>query len=280
MNFDPASYWESRLDTAWDLGAVGDRTMGNSFNAAMYEVRSRCFRRQVRDLDIPVDRADVLDIGSGTGFYLDLWERLGARSLRGSDLTPTAVTHLTRAHPDIPIHQLDISDERSVEPHRESCDVVSAYDVFFHIVDDRSFSAALSNIASLLVPGGALLFSDSLLTGRGGRHSTSQDHIVFRRLEDVRGALSAAGLLIVDQRPAFALMNAPVDSESWLRHAFWSFLSEVVGRNERVGALAGRLLLPIERRLVGRPGAPERSVRMFACIRTQESAFMGADEKA
>lgn len=52
----------------------------------------RRWRRRQAGIDLST--RDILDIGSGTGFYVDLWKRLGARSITGSDFAPFAVRAL------------------------------------------------------------------------------------------------------------------------------------------------------------------------------------------
>src|ERR1039458_1341647 len=99
--FDPNRYWEQRLTDAYTLGSVGWIGLGESFNRWMYAVRKRVFSRVARESIDDLSDMRVLDVGSGTGFYLNAWRELGVRDLSGSDLTSTAVTGLRTAFADI-----------------------------------------------------------------------------------------------------------------------------------------------------------------------------------
>ncbi|MBU1023843.1 class I SAM-dependent methyltransferase, partial [bacterium] len=79
--FDPRQYWEKRLADNYGLNAVGYWSMGTNFNRWMYRVRKAVFLKIVRSLKINLREASVLDIGSGTGFYIDLWKKLDVESI-------------------------------------------------------------------------------------------------------------------------------------------------------------------------------------------------------
>jgi SAM-dependent methyltransferase len=142
--FDPAAYWERRLEP-FDLGVVGYSGLGLPYNRWLYRVRSFVFRRAVREIGLP-RAARVLDVGSGTGFYLAEWQRAGVRELTGSDLTSIAVNALGERYPRVPLVRWDVADEPPFPP--ASLDAISAFDVLFHIVDDGRYRAALANLAS------------------------------------------------------------------------------------------------------------------------------------
>jgi 2-polyprenyl-3-methyl-5-hydroxy-6-metoxy-1,4-benzoquinol methylase len=121
----------------------------------------------------------VLDVGSGTGFYVDQWRDLGIKQVVGLDLTETAVSRLKTAYPDMEFVVADVGAE-SVPLQRGSFDVVSAFDVLFHIVDDDRYGRALENVSGLLKPGGFFVWSDNFL--RHGRRDAGL-HQVSRSLE-------------------------------------------------------------------------------------------------
>ena len=90
------------------MGSIGWSTLGEAFNKWSYSVRGRVFTRVARDALLAPEHASVLDVGSGTGFYLDLWQRLGVGRITGSDLTPVAVERLARRYPMATIKKVDI----------------------------------------------------------------------------------------------------------------------------------------------------------------------------
>jgi SAM-dependent methyltransferase len=120
--FDPGAYWERRLQP-FDLSAVGHSGLGIAYNRWLYKVRSVVFRRLLRTVS-PAPDARVLDVGSGTGFYLAEWQRAGYTRLVGSDLTATAVEGLGRRFPGIELVTWDAAAELPFE--QSSFDVISS----------------------------------------------------------------------------------------------------------------------------------------------------------
>lgn len=241
-DFDPALYWESRLQP-FDLLAVGYEGLGLPYNRWLYRLRHACFQRIVRSVRRDWDRAEVLDIGSGTGFYVAEWRRLRA-SVTGSDLTRVAVKNLSRAFPENRFVQFDVTKDAPFEP--ESFDAISAIDMLFHIVDDDAYEAAFGNVASLLKAGGYFFLSENFLHGKTVR-GTNQ---VSRSVDDVERALTSSGLELVVRRPMFVLMNAPIDSTSPLLLAYWRKLTSGLSRFPGAGGVVGASLYPLERLLV------------------------------
>ncbi len=239
--FDPAAYWEERLSGEFGLGQVGFKGLGTEYNSWLYRVRSHVFRRTVMRLRKTWADARVLDVGSGTGFYLDAWTRLGVRDLTAVDITHAAVEKIGHDFPTVTAHQLDISEGiGELEPG--SFDVISAFDMLFHIVEDRRYVQAFANLKSLLRPGGVLIFTDNFTHGEERR---SQHHVT-RPIDATLAALNAVGLESVQRRPAFVLMNEPIDSDSTRLKAWWRELSQLLLRHPQRGGLVGRVLYPVE----------------------------------
>jgi SAM-dependent methyltransferase len=238
--FDPTAYWEERLSTRYTLGSTGWLSLGEGFNRWMYAVRRRAFTRFVRGVVDDPASLRVLDVGSGTGFYLDGWRELGARDITGCDLTSAAVEQLRAAFPELTVVQADIGDEAGQLPPGPY-DAISIVDVLYHIVDDERYRRAFANLAGLLRPGGTLFFTENLvLSGRRVRHQ------VHRTRQTIEAIVSDAGLSVVGEQPFFFLMNDPVASNSRLLHGWWKVLSEAVVRHEAIGWSAGAVLFPVE----------------------------------
>jgi SAM-dependent methyltransferase len=235
--FDAERYWSHRLEQRFTLDGVGWIGLGEPFNRWMYAVRAQVFRRVVRaTVDVP--HARVLDVGSGTGFYLGLWHGLGAREIVGSDLSGVAVDRLRARFPAMSIEQVDVSEgsERLEGPF----DAISAMDVLFHIVDDDAYARAVGNLAGLLAPGGVLVLSENLLHG----NTVRGEHQVSRSLREVEGLVRSAGLVVERRSPLFVLMNTPVDSDSPVLRTTWRALRSLAGRG--FGGAAGALVFPFE----------------------------------
>jgi SAM-dependent methyltransferase len=243
-SFDVRTYWERRLGQEYSLAGVGYQRLGRHYNAWMYRVRARVFDRVLHHHGIGPG-SNVLDIGSGTGFYIERWQAAGARSVTGVDITDLAVQALRTRYPTHRFVQADISttlpDHDALPP--ASFEAVSAIDVLFHIVDDDGYRRAFVNIASLLKPGGWLIWSDNFL-----RHGTERvEHQVSRSLAESEGALRDAGFEIVARVPMFVLMNYPSDTRSRLARLAWTAMVAPSALVAPLGWVLGAALYPFER---------------------------------
>lgn len=242
---DVRQYWEKRFERGPSLATVGWLGLGLAYNRWMYRVRAAVFTRRVRDAfrkrAIALKTARILDVGSGSGFYIGLWRRLGVSDVQGCDLTAAAVAKLQQVHSDCRFVQADIGDA-TLSHTTSSFDAISAMDVFFHIVDDARYAQAIQNCAALLRPGGLLMFSDNFVHGASQRSA----HQASRSLDEIEAIVRASGLSIDERRPMFVLMNAPIDTNNRAILQFWSLLTRIVRRSEIFGFLAGALLYPIE----------------------------------
>jgi SAM-dependent methyltransferase len=242
-DFDPRAFWESRHTKRYGPESVGYAGLGVPYNVWMYRVRGHVVERQLRKSGIDLSKRDVLDIGSGTGFYIGLWDRLGARSITGSDFAPFAVRALREQFPERRFVELDITSET---PPSElgRFDVVSAFDILYHIVEDERYRRALANIRSLIRPGGCFIFSENFLpkTRETGQHQVSRTNA------EILGLLAESGFEVVRRAPVFFLMNRPLKSSNALLARVWSLIVRVTGMTHRpyLGNWLGALLYPIE----------------------------------
>jgi SAM-dependent methyltransferase len=252
-SFDNKRYWETRLREHYSLAGVGYLRLGRRYNEWMYRVRGDVFDRVAkatgnRQQATGWRGAKVLDVGAGTGFYVDRWMRLGAE-VTGLDLTEVAVGELPRSFPAARFVQADIGGPLAEVPLAPgSFDAVSAFDVLFHIVDDAAYARAFQNIAALLRPGAWFLWSDNFL-----RHPTERVvHQVSRSLAESTAAVEAAGFEILERVPMFVLMNYPADTTSKLVRWGWTAMVAPATLAEPIGWAVGALLYPLEKVLVKR----------------------------
>ena len=245
--FNVEGFWQDRLSANFHLEGVGFCGLGKAFNRWMYRVRRYQFLRIVRSLDLDMSKQDVLDIGPGTGFYIDLWgHRLDAQSVTGADITDVVIENLRNRFPQHQFHKVDISGE-TIDPLAENTfDLVSCMDVLFHIVGDDLYANAFQNIYRLLRPGGHFIFSENFIHSAEIRHV----HHVSRSLRTIENQVTDAGFVIIRRAPMFCLMNTPVDSRSRLINGVWRRLSQLIGRSSFWGTLLGMGLYPVELLLI------------------------------
>ncbi len=105
-----ADYWENRLKKNYGLDGTGFIGLGISYNKWMYKKRRQVVIREVRYLGIDCSHTSILDVGSGTGFYLEIWKQLGCERLSGIDITSIAIENLRMKYPQYQFLRADIAD--------------------------------------------------------------------------------------------------------------------------------------------------------------------------
>ena len=239
--FDAKTYWETRLREHPGLCGVGNTWLGRSYIEWLYKVRRAVFLRLLSSLKVNLRAAQVFDVGSGTGFYLELWKQLGVSGVTGCDITEIAVARLRSALPWARILQLDIGDSLPTS-ELGGYDIVSAFDVLFHIVEQERYERAIRNVWALLRPGGMLLFSD-LLPRNGVRRD---EHVAFRPLKDVMALLAKTGFEVVCHAPMLVVMEEPLDSTNQSHRFLWKMMTYPVRHSEFAGFVIGGMLYPLE----------------------------------
>ena len=243
---NPKDYWENRLKENFGLHGTGFQGLGKRYNECMYKVRRRVFIHRMSKLDIDFANVNVLDIGSGTGFYVGLWKDLGTISITGTDITTVAVDNLRSMYPSNEFFQVDIGDEEAYKKLSKKFDIISAFDVLFHIVDDTRYENAIRNIFSLLKPGGFFIFSDNFLHHDSIRSARQ----VSRSLNVIQKVLRENHFEVILRRPMFVLMNAPIDTNRSVLRAIWHTITSAVQYSESMAFIVCTMLYPIELLLI------------------------------
>jgi SAM-dependent methyltransferase len=240
---DPAEYWQNRLTANYSLDGTGFQTLGQQYNKWMYRIRKVIVKRVIKGSISELNARDVFDIGSGTGFYIDMWKELGVTRVSGSDITDVAVLKLRQNYPTYEFFKLDIG--QVVLPDHLSArkfDIISAFDVLFHITDDARYRNAILNINRLLNEGGIFLFSENFLH----RDALKSQHQVSRPLDSIERILQGSGFRILDRIPMFVIMNAPVDTKSRILPSTWKFIRTTAKKGKFASNAAGCMLYPLE----------------------------------
>jgi 2-polyprenyl-3-methyl-5-hydroxy-6-metoxy-1,4-benzoquinol methylase len=239
-DFDPRQYWDRRLGRNFSIHGVGLSSLSHSYNRWLYRVRRVVFHRLLKRINVDLPHAKVLDVGPGVGFYINLWLRNGVTDLTGVDIADSAVERLRKRFPTARFEQADISED--VSHLGEGYDVIDAFDVLFHIVDDEKYQQAFRNMYSMLKPGGWFIFSDNFVHTNTVR---ARNH-VSRSMDDILHCVRTAGFEIVDRRPMFVLMNWPVDAPGTaLSVRAWRKIVPKL-KSERWGNYIGAGLAPID----------------------------------
>ncbi len=269
--YEPRSYWEGLLGRRFDLGGVAYPELPDRFNARFYRASEAAARRALRrvGLEPSTPPARVLDVGSGTGHWIDFWQRFGAREIVGVDLTEVAVEQLSRRWPEHRFVRADVSGPEL--PVEGPFDAVTAMSVLLHIPDEAAFSRAVRNLGRLLRAGGVAIVLDPVVVHRWwGAPFTDASNSRLRSLDRWRRTLDEAKLDLVAVEPVTWLLANPVDTRHRatfrLLSGYWHGISRLVSGRERTGAIAAAVVAAADAALV-RAGGPGPSTKCLVARR-------------
>jgi SAM-dependent methyltransferase len=261
----PQDYWDSLLGAEEDERGVAYPHLSLALNRAMYAAELDQVGRLLDEEALPTPRR-VLDIGSGTGIWVDFWKRRGARSVMGVDLTAAAVERLRARHPDATFMRADIGDPDL--GLSGPFDAVSAMSVLLHVTDPERWRRALRTIGGLLAPGGYAVLIEPLVAHRNfGAPFGPGANSRVRTVAEYEAALADAGLTLASYRPATVLFANVADTRrartfralEW----YWEAISMGLGPRERPGRFAASILEALDRPLRRRmPGGPTAKVML------------------
>lgn len=78
------------------------------YNSYLYCAKVRTLLRAIKDYQVQIENSEVLDVGSGTGFWIQWYIQAGASHVTGIEISQEAVEKLTREFPQAEFHALDI----------------------------------------------------------------------------------------------------------------------------------------------------------------------------
>jgi len=206
--FDAGAYWRNRVVSGSDLGIVGHRSMGLTYNAQIYERRLEVLNDMLeRHVTRPVEELRILDIGCGSGFYSGYWAERGVRDYVGVDISASTISHLFEQYPDFNFIHADIAEgEPEGLAGQRPFDLVTIFDVFYHIVDDERFASAVRHIGALTAGSGVVLIMDQL---HSERYQISK-HVVYRDRGEYVDSFDRSGLTLLDNELLFHYLVPPI----------------------------------------------------------------------
>lgn len=105
---------------------------------------------------VDVTGADVLDIGSGAGHWLEFYRKLKAGTVTGMDISEKSARYLSEKYAGD--DSVTILHGHVAElPENSGYDVVNAIGVMFHIVDDDEWHRAVQKLWASVRPGGVMV---------------------------------------------------------------------------------------------------------------------------
>ena len=241
--YNAKEYWEKRLASGFDISRTGCLGCGQKYNEWIYRACKRNLDLVRKKHHIDVKGKTVLDIGCGSGFFIQYFYDLGAGSITGIDISRTSISRLSLNYPSYNFIEGDIaSDAMSLDGLNHAFDLIVAFAVLYHIVSEDGFDTAIQNIRKFAKVGAYVLVSGNFLRTYQpyipGSHQFSR---TYRRYED---ALYLNGIEIVDLVPIYYFLNAPVDINNpkllRLAQTMWGLMHLV--RNENYLNILGAIL--------------------------------------
>jgi SAM-dependent methyltransferase len=237
IKYRPEIYWEELLQQCFDLRSVGYPFLSKAFNACLYRAMVNSVDRGLRRLGLckkTLGESSILDVGSGTGFWIDFWLSKGAQQIFGIDLTSKSVSSLSQKYPQLKFEQRDIAapiDSWTMD----AFDVISAMSVLHHIPSQERWEQALVNLCCVLKPGGYMLIMDPILRYQWwgkpySRSSTGRP----RTIAEHQSVLKGRGLSILVVIPTVAILANPIDTkrkvEFRMLEQWWNLFCRVAAR--------------------------------------------------
>ena len=197
MSYTPKEFWDRRLAEHFDLRGTGETGLSLAYNRACYDLRERVLRHALHAAALDPRGRSVLDVGCGTGFFTAWYLERGAR-VTGLDIAPTSIERLRLRYPEARFLLADVS-EVDIEGR---FDLVNAFDVLYHIVDDARWEAAVRRLGAAVRPGGLLLVTDTFAP-----LEAAAGHNRMRPLTEYRRVLVPLGFALARPRPTHVLLN-------------------------------------------------------------------------
>jgi SAM-dependent methyltransferase len=119
--------------------------------------------RALRKLNLNISSKLLIEIGLA---WIPYWQKHNISKIVGLDITSASVCALGNRYPEYSFFKADICSTTKI-PSEETFDIVTAFDVLFHITDDRDFSNGILNLSKLVKRGGWLILSDSFCKNSG-----------------------------------------------------------------------------------------------------------------
>jgi len=200
----PKKYWNNRLKEHCNLEGVGCLGLGGLFNTYVYKAKVRTLRRIAKRLGISFQRKEILDVGSGIGFWIDYYISNGGKRIFGVDISSEAVQYLRRKYANQNMVKVFEGDFSTLD-FGKVFDFVSAFDVSYHVVDDNLWRNFIENLCKHTKNHGFIFISDTFRKD----YRDKITHVKFRPLTAYERIFRKNGVKIVDVVPIYSVLGWP-----------------------------------------------------------------------
>jgi ubiquinone/menaquinone biosynthesis C-methylase UbiE len=222
--YDPKTYWEARLSKRLDISSVGQLGLG-CYNHWLYKARFRAMNRAIEKLKIDPSGKSLVSVGVGSGAWIPFWEKRGVSRIVGFDITSASVLALRKKYPQFEFLEGDIGSEL-FDFRKETFDIVTAFDLLFHITDDKSFHNAILNLSKMAKDDAWVLITDSFGSSPYGPFY----HEYHRTYQHYLNEAKQASLQPIYFEPIFFAMTTALNASDIKLGQFFSKFVEVMLR--------------------------------------------------
>ena len=159
QNYNDSEWWDKSFYTA----GVSDRQTISPKKSLISSKYHYCsvelqILKHFYNHNIETKGVSLLDIGSGSGHWIDFYQSLGFQKAVGIDVSKFSVNHLRTKYPNNPNirfyegRAIDILDQLESPFH-----IVNAIGVMFHIVNDSEWSGTINKLAGLIPKKGVFI---------------------------------------------------------------------------------------------------------------------------
>ena len=237
--FSPGEYWQRRVQGDIDLGVVGQRSLGRAYNEYIYKRRIDVLQDTLESIHVDPSLCNILDIGCGSGYYVNYWHTLGIRQLHGVDISADSVSKLQKLYPQYTFTQADITAEDSAAQLAGKFSIITIFDVLYHITDNEKIRSLLRTVNAHLKPDGHVIIFDQLC-----KHDYMlSPHVKFRSEQMFTGLLRQAGLAVIKKQPLFVFLAPPIYGNKYidvLVSGFYKILGYFMKASHPLGNAMGR----------------------------------------
>lgn len=206
--FDASTYWQQRVGADADISVVGHRAMGKAYNGEIYARRIEAFESMLeRHVNKPPALLRVLDIGCGSGFYAGFWKARGVREYVGLDISSRTIERLAESYPGYKFVNADITE--TLPDTLDCCEpfnVITIFDVLYHVIEDRGMRAAIANVRRLLAEDSKLFVMDLLCQ----RNYQVSAHVIYRAKDTYLDEFRKERLVLTDSELLFHFLVPPI----------------------------------------------------------------------
>jgi len=245
---NPEKFWEERLTKNFDLTGVGYAALGPIYNSRLYQARINALRKAVGAVGKIFTDQNILEVGCGTGFYIEFLKQQKVVAYTGIDITEISTQSLSCQYPDFRFLKADIGDKDF--SFNNQFDIILVADVLFHIVDSERFELAITNLSGLLKAGGILILSDVLTTFS----IDSKQHCNWRSVQQYETILTQNNLVIKHIQSIFSVLHPPTiafgSSFPWKVYALiWRYMLLRIAKNRWFDSSIPYLLEDIDKKI-------------------------------